>query len=73
MGLASKAELKVNTAAEAAAEPEEHGDCPIADESFIEIQSISTGKKYSFTSEEFDRFRLSIKQAVEFALYQSDK
>ena len=54
-------------------EPEEHGDCPIADESFIEIQSISTGKKYSFTSEEFDRFRLSIKQAVEFALYQSDK
>ena len=26
-----------------------------------------------FTAEEFDRFRLSIKQAVEFALYQSDK
>lgn len=54
-------------------ESEENGEVQIPDEVTIEIHSLSDGKKYIFTSEEFDRFRLSIKQSVEFALYQSEK
>ncbi len=45
----------------------------VPDEWAIEVCSLADGKKYPFTTDSFDRFQGTIEQAVQFALYQSEK
>lgn len=45
----------------------------VPDEWAVEVQSLAEGKKYSFTGDSFDRFQCTVEQAVQFALYQSEK
>ena len=53
-------------------EVQDQGTAPIPDVITVEITSLSSGKKYHFSLEKFDSFRLNIKKAVEFFLYQSE-
>jgi transcriptional regulator with XRE-family HTH domain len=45
----------------------------IPDEIVVEVCSLADGKKYRFTADSFDHFQNNIEQAVQFALYQSEK